>query len=71
MSDDETKVEDLMILLYRATYDSVHDLRDRGDSEDHIRNTLLHGVPDDPADEAAATKRAAVEDALAGRPPQR
>ena len=68
--DDEAKVEELRVILYRSTYDSVRDLLAAGDTPDHVRNDLLHGVPDDEADEAAATKRAAVEDALAGRPPR-
>ncbi len=68
--DDEAKVEELRLILYRSTYDSVHDLLAAGDTPDHVRNDLLHGVPDDPSDEAAAAKRAAVEDALAGRQPR-
>lgn len=68
--EDEVKVEELRVILYRSTYDSVRDLLDAGDTPEHVRNDLLHGVPADATDEAAATKRAAVEDALAGRPPQ-
>jgi hypothetical protein len=68
--EDEAKVEELRVILYRATYDSVLRLLDAGDTPDHVRADLLHGVPDDATDEAAVTKRAAVEDALAGRPPQ-
>jgi hypothetical protein len=69
-NEDEAKAEELRVILYRTTYDSVRDLLDAGDEPDHIRNDLLHGVPDDATEEAAATKRAAVEDALAGRPPR-
>ncbi len=69
-NEDEAKVEELRVILYRSTYDSVRDLLAAGDSPDHVRNELLHGVADDATDEAAVTKRAAVEDALAGRPPQ-
>jgi hypothetical protein len=66
----EAKAEELRVILYRSTYDSVRELLAAGDSPDHVRNELLHGMPDDEADEAATTKRAAVEDALAGRPPR-
>jgi hypothetical protein len=66
----EAKVEELRVILYRTTYDSVRQLLQAGDTPDHVRNELLRGVPDDAADEAAATKRSAVEDALAGRPPR-
>lgn len=69
-NEDEAKAEELRVILYRTTYDSVRDLLDAGDEPDHIRNDLLHGVPDDATDEAAATKRAAVGDALARRPPR-
>ena len=69
-NEDEAKVEELRVILDRSTYDSVRDLLAAGDSPDHVRNELLHGVADDATDEAAVTKRAAVEDALAGRPPQ-
>jgi hypothetical protein len=68
--EDEAKVEELRVILYRATYDSVRGLLDAGDTPDHVRTDLLHGVPDDATDEAAVTKRTAVEDALAGRPPR-
>jgi hypothetical protein len=66
----EVKVEELRVLLYRTTYDSVRELLESGDSPDHIRTDLLHGVTADATDEAAATKRSALEDALAGRPPR-
>jgi hypothetical protein len=66
----EAKAEELRVILYRSTYDSVLELLDHGDLPEHIRNDLLHGVPDDPTDEAAVTKRSAVEDAMAGRPPR-
>lgn len=66
----EAKAEELRVLLYRTTYDSVRGLLEAGDTPEKIRIDLLHGVPDDATDEAAATKRAAVEDALAGRPPR-
>jgi hypothetical protein len=69
-NEDEQKAEELRIVLYRATYDSVRGLLEAGDTPDHVRNELLHGVPDDASDEAATTKRAAVEDALAGQPPE-
>lgn len=69
-NDDAAKAEELRVILYRSTYDSVGDLLRAGDSPDHVRNELLHGVPEDAADEAAVTKRSAVEDALAGRPPR-
>ncbi len=69
-NEDDAKVEELLVILYRSTYDSVRDLLQAGDTPDHVRNDLLHGVPEDATDEAAVTKRAAVEDALAGRPPQ-
>ena len=69
-NDDDAKVEELRVILYRSTYDSVRDLLNAGDTPEHVRNDLLHGVPDDPTDEAAVTRRSAVEDALAGRPPQ-
>ena len=67
-NEDEQMAEELRIVLYRATYDSVRRLLEAGDTPDHVRNELLHGVPDDAIDEAATTKRAAVEDALAGQP---
>lgn len=70
VDENEAKAEELLVILYRSTYDSVRDLLDAGDTPDHVRNDLLHGVPDDATDEAAATKRSAVEDALAGRPPR-
>jgi len=71
MADEyEAKTEELRVLLYRTTYDSVLGLLEAGDTPDDIRSDLLHGVPGDATDEAAATKRAAVEDALARRPPR-
>lgn len=71
MSDDQAKVDELLVILYRTAHDATRALRDHGDSPEHIRNTLLHGLPDDPEHEAAVVKRQAVEDALAGRPPRR
>lgn len=65
-SEDEAKVEELRIILYRSTYESVRELLRAGDAPEHIRSELLPGVPDDPED----TKRAAVEDALGRRPPR-
>lgn len=71
MADEyEAKAEELRVILYRSTYDSVHELLRAGDTPDHVRNELLHNMPDDETDEAAVTKRSAVEDALAGRPPR-
>jgi hypothetical protein len=69
-NEDEQKAEELLTVLYRTTYDSVRALLEAGDEPDHIRNDLLQGVPDDAGDEAATIKRSAIEDALAGEPPQ-
>lgn len=71
MADEyEAKAEELRVLLYRTTYDSVLGLLEAGDTPEKVRTDLLRGVPEDATDEAAATKRAAVEDALTGRAPQ-
>jgi hypothetical protein len=70
-NESEAKAEGLRVIIYRTTQDSVHELPEAGDTPDHVRDELLHGMPDEGTDEAAATKRAAVEGALAGRPPRR
>ncbi len=71
MSDEyEARAEELRVVLYCSSYDSVHELLQAGDTPEHVRKELLHGMSDDETDEAAVTKRAAIEDALAGRPPR-
>jgi hypothetical protein len=70
-NESEAKAEEQRVILYRTTHDSVPELSEAGDTPDHVRNELLHGLPDEATDEAAATKPAAVEGAVAGLPPRR
>ena len=45
--------EELRIIPYRITYDSVRDLLEAADAPHHVRNVFLHGRPDDQTDEPA------------------
>jgi hypothetical protein len=64
------KAEEPRVILHRVTYDSVRELLVVCDAPEHDRNDLLRRMPNDATDEPAVTRREAVEDASAGRPPR-